>query len=165
MAVGRYTASDSLSGTIEVASVLAPNLANAAITLDAWSFSDGLKVFTSANSTDSPPSPMVSTDGTGRIVNWSFDFSGGAAVGVMGTFNNGPGDEIDQATDFVGENSLASNENVPGTWTLVPEPSSGALVALSLPLLAVAKARERLASAREARRLGGVRIPGGRHPQ
>jgi hypothetical protein len=141
MALGRYTTSDSLSGTIRVASALAPNLTNAAITLDAWSFGDGLKVFTPGNSTAEPP--RVSTDAAGRIVNWSFDFSGGGAVGVMGTFNNGPIDQIDQATDFVGENSLASNDSVPGSWALVPEPSTGALCVLPLSLLAVARARLR----------------------
>jgi hypothetical protein len=109
---GRYTTSNSLTGVIEVSSPFSPNLANAAITLDGWSFSDGLKTFTPANST--AESLRVSTDGAGQIVNWSFDFSGGAAVGVMGTFNNGPIDQIDQATDFVEGNSLASNDGVPG---------------------------------------------------
>jgi hypothetical protein len=141
MVLGRYSTSDSLSGTIEVASPLAANLANAAIILDAWSFADGLKVFTEGNST--AESAMVSTDGAGHIVNWSFDFSGGAAVGVMGTFNHGPGDQIDQATDFAGENSLASNDSVPGSWTLVPEPSTAALCAVPLALLALARARLR----------------------
>ena len=138
---GRYTPSDSLSGTIELPSALAANLSNAAIALSDWSFSDGLKVFDTTNSV--VDSPRVSTDADGRIVNWSIDFSGGAAVGVMGTFDNGPIDQIDQATDFIGENSLASNENVPGSWTLVPEPSTGALCALGLSLLAAAGARFR----------------------
>jgi len=44
-AVDRYTTSDSLSGTIEVSSPLAASLSNAAITLEAWSFADGSKVF------------------------------------------------------------------------------------------------------------------------
>jgi len=141
MTLGRYTTNDSLSGTIELPSALAPNLSNAAITLDAWTFADGLKVFDLGNST--VDSPRVSTDADGRIVNWSIDFSGGAAVGVMGTFDNGPADQIDQATDFIGVNSLASNTSVPGSWTLVPEPSTGALCALGLSLLAVARARLR----------------------
>jgi hypothetical protein len=140
-ALGRYTTSDSLSGTIKVASPFAANLSNAAITLESWTFSDGLKFFDPGNST--AESPRVSTDGAGQIVNWSIDFSGGAAVGIMGTFNNGPGDQIDQATDFVGENSLASNGSVPGSWTLVPEPSTGALCALGLSLFAVARSRRR----------------------
>ena len=45
----------------------------------------------------------------------------------MDTFNNGPIDQIDRATNFVDGNSLASNANVPGTWALVPELSTGAL--------------------------------------
>ncbi|HVN38200.1 MAG TPA: hypothetical protein VMW19_08530 [Myxococcota bacterium] len=141
MAVGRYTTSDSLSGTIELASALAANLTNAAITLEAWSFGDGLKIFDAGNST--VDSPRVSTDATGRIVNWSIDFSGGPAVGVMGTFDNGPIDQIDQATDFVGSNSLASNTSTPGSWALAPEPSTGALCAFGLSLLGVARARLR----------------------
>ena len=84
----------------------------------------------------------MSTDGAGRIVNWSFDFSN-VEVGVMGTFNNGPADQIDQVSDFTGGNSLASNGNVPGTWTLVPEPSSEAFGALSLTLLAGMGVRRR----------------------
>jgi len=137
---GRYTTSDSLAGTIQVASVLAPNLSNAAITLDAWTFSDGLKVFTQVNSV--ADSPRVSTDAAGRIVGWSIDFSDPGGE-VMGTFDNGPADEIDQATDFTGGNSLASNTNAPGSWTLVPEPLPGALAALSLTLLAASRARRR----------------------
>jgi hypothetical protein len=136
---GRYTTSDSLSGEIQVPSVLAANLSNAVVTLDGWSFSDGLKIFTDANST--AETPRVGTDGAGRIVNWSFDFSAGGAV--MGTFNNGPIDQIDQATDFANGNSLASNGNVPGVWALVPEPSSAALAALSLTVLAMARPRRR----------------------
>jgi hypothetical protein len=128
--LGRYTTSDSLSGVIEVTSAFASNLNNAVVTLDGWSFSDGLKTFTPANST--AELLRVTTDGSGQIVNWSFDFSGGAAVGVMGTFNNGPADQIDQATDFVEGNSLASNDGVPGSWMVVPEPSSGALLILGL---------------------------------
>ena len=131
---GRYSTSDSLAGTIEVPAVLAPNLVNAAITLAAWSFSDGLKLYTPANS--DVDSPRVSTDAAGQIVNWSIDFFN-PTVGIMGTFNNGPIDQIDQATDFTGGNSLADNMNAPGSWTLVPEPASGALAALSLALLAV----------------------------
>ena len=134
MVAGRYTTSDSVEGMIQVASVLAPNLANAVITLDSWSFSDGLKTFTPANSNPEPA--RVSTDAGGHIVNWTFDFSN-ASGEIIGTFNNGPGDEIDQATNFGDGNSLASNENVPGTWTLVPEPASGTLAALSLTLLAL----------------------------
>jgi len=141
MTAGRYTVSDSLSGTIQVSSALAPTLQDAVVTLDDWSFTDGLKVFTSENSI--VDSPRVSTDAAGEIVNWSFDFSGGAAVGVMGTFNNGPGDQIDQATDFLGANSLASNENAPGSWALVPEPSAAALGVVTLSLLAAATKRRR----------------------
>jgi len=131
---GRYTTEDSLSGTIGIPSVLAPNLANAMLTLSDWSFSDGLKVFTPANST--VDFPMVSTDAGGHIVGWSFDFSDGAGE-VMGTFDNGPGDQIDQATDFTGGNSLASNQNLPGSWSLVPEPAASVLAWLSLALLAI----------------------------
>lgn len=138
-ALGRYTTSDSLSGTIQLASPLAPNLNFAAITLEDWSFADGLKLFTPGNS--SAETPRVSTDGAGQIVGWSFDFSGGAAVGIMGSFNQGPIDQIDQATDFLEGNSLASNEGVPGSWALVPEPSTGALLAFSLSLLALTRAR------------------------
>lgn len=140
--VGLYTTSDSLSGTIEIPSALAPNRTNAEIALDAWSFSDGLKVFTPANS--SAGFPVVSTDGAGRIVHWSFDFSGAGGVGSMSTFNTGIINEVDQARDFVGANSRGSNRGIPGTWTLAPEPSSDALGALSVSLLVVARARHRL---------------------
>jgi len=119
--VGRYSTSDSLSGTVQLPLPLAPNLANAAITLDGWSFSDGLKVFTPANS--SIDSPRVSTDADGRIVNWSFDFSN-PTVGVMGSFDNGPFDQIDPATDFTGGNSLASNGNSRGAGRWFRSPRS-----------------------------------------
>jgi MYXO-CTERM domain-containing protein len=142
MVSGRYATSDSVSGTIQVPSVLPPNLANAAIALDTWAFSDGLKTLTQSN-TDPPLAPRVTTDGAGRIVNWSFDFS--AADGsIIGTFNNGPGDEIDQATDFSMENSLASNQDTPGVWMLVPEPPTRTQRTLSLlALAAIASTRRR----------------------
>lgn len=54
--------------------------------------------------------------------------------------HHGPIDQIDQATDFLDGYSLASNESVPGSWTLVPEPSTGALFAFSLSLLAMTRA-------------------------
>ena len=132
--VGRYTTSDSLSGTITLAAPLASNLSNSVVAPVDWSFSDGLKVFTPSNSTADPF--FFSTNSAAQIVSWSVDLSGGAAVGVMGTFDNGPIDQIDQATDFTGQNSLASNTGRPRKWTVVPEPSPGALFSLGLSLLA-----------------------------
>jgi len=137
---GRYTTSDSLSGTIHLSSPLAPDLSNAAISLTSWSFSDGLKTFTELDSQIEPP--FVSTDASGRIVAWSLDFSNGSGE-VMGTFNNGPADQIDQATDFSGGNSLASNMAAPGTWTALPEPSLGALAGLALAAVSLLGAAQR----------------------
>lgn len=126
---GRYTTSDSLSGTIAFQTVLAANLTNAPIILGGWSFSDQLKVLDNTNSVADAPS--VSTDAQGRIVAWSFDFYNLAGE-ALGTFNHGPDDQIDQATDFGAGNSLASNMNAPGTWMLVPEPGSSTLALLGL---------------------------------
>jgi hypothetical protein len=126
---GRYTTSDSLSGTVHLPSALAPDLSNAAISLTSWSFSDGLKTFTELDSHVEPA--FVSTDASGRIVAWSFDFSNDSGE-VIGTFSDGPADQIDQATDFSGGNSLASNMGAPGTWTAVPEPPLDALAGLAV---------------------------------
>jgi hypothetical protein len=137
---GRYTTADSISGTLQLPDVLGPNLSNAAITLLSWSFTDQLKLFTSANS--SLETPRVSTDGAGHIVAWSFDFSD-AAGQVIGTFDNGPGDRIDQATDFSDVNSLASNMDSPGSWTLLPETSSFAFASVALVVLTLMRQTSR----------------------
>jgi hypothetical protein len=136
---GRYQTTDSLSGSIHLSSPLAPNLSNASISLIGWSFSDGLKTFTELDS--HAETPYLSTDGGGRIVAWSFDFSNDSGE-VMGTFNNGPADQIDQATDFTGGNSLANNAT-PGTWALVGEPSTGALAGAALAVSLLTRIRAR----------------------
>jgi len=149
---GSYTTDDFLSGTIQLSSVLPPDSsvslgpATMPIALVAWSFSDGLKTLTPANS-NVFIGAMVVTDPSGGIVQWSFDFFDPQSINDMSTNDHGPGDQIDQATDLAGMSvSQASNQNAPGTWTLVPEPSSDALSALSLFVVGLLAGASRSAS-------------------
>jgi hypothetical protein len=82
-----------------------------------------------------------------------YRYTGNPYDSVVGgyTTDNGPIDQIDQATDFSDGNSLASNTNAPGSWTLVPEPSLRALGALALTLLAATQALRGVSDPRAAR--------------
>jgi len=139
-----YTTSDFVSGTIQLPSVLPANLSFTQIQVNAFSFSDGVQTLTSANSTLTPPgvppgnSPTVSTDGSGAITAWSFvvdQQSSGNGISTVNAFN-APGDEGALGVLPV-PTASGMNSNNPGVWTLVPEPSTGSLSALSLLMLGV----------------------------
>jgi hypothetical protein len=129
VASGPYTASDRVTGSFDVSSPLAPNLNNALITPDSFSFTDGIQL---ANETLIPHGRFfISTDATGDISDW-----------VIGWFLPDQG--------FIYTNNLYRdagqtpppnvfvdfNQFDPGTWTsqtitpeVVPEPESLLLAA------------------------------------
>jgi hypothetical protein len=127
-----YDGTMALEVELHFANPLAPNLAFAYVVPDvlAFGYFDGVKSF--------PVSPFdpddysnfflrVSTNAVGDIVGWNLD------VTLSGT-----GDRID-SDDFDRDRIVAGNGlvvaltfDVPGSWTLVPEPGTGLLIGLGL---------------------------------
>ena len=143
---GTYTTAMSVTGSFTVAAVLAPNLANQDITLSilSFSFSDGRQTFTD---TTALPEKLflVSTDAVGSITDWLI---------VLRTSTVFPFDEVTTHTVAVGvadtgfisvsivlPGDSGGNSNDPGTWTLVPEPSTVLLLVSGLAALAVRRRR------------------------
>ncbi|MGH9510709.1 MAG: hypothetical protein ACRD2U_01090 [Terriglobales bacterium] len=134
----------SLQGWFAVASPLAADLTNAAITPESFSFTDGGVTITNLTVNPDPAGPPVfdiSTGPDGDISSWLIGFNNatypqvyGAQYTAICTSSNGPqsclgpgftaGDSTDIGVSFVGGTpGMASVANNPGTWT-VPEPSS-----------------------------------------
>jgi hypothetical protein len=137
-----YAVGDFVSGTLQLSVSIPANAVNESIagntpiTLDAYSFSDGVGALTSVNSLDS--GLEVSTDGSGVITAWSFS-SANSAGHSIGTENEPILVEDHGSTDItVQEASVVNN---PGIWTVVPEPSTGLLVAAGTLSLVGAKRR------------------------
>jgi len=148
-----YTTSEFVSGTIELSSVLPPNLNQAPIQVNAFSFSDGVQTLTSAT-LGLPTDSLVSTDGSGTIVGfWEFVFGGSnPEAPIIQTLNAFPGmqgpvtqDEERLGNLAMGE-PIGANTNNPGVWTLVPEPCTMICVATGIVGLAVRRRRARGAS-------------------
>ena len=134
-----YSMGDFVSGTIQLSAVLPPDSgnvllgSNTPIALDGYSFSDGVGTLTFANSIVALA--QVSTNGSGAITVWSFEFSGTGHGIVTQNVPPGPGSIQDLGDTTV----RASIVNDPGTWTLVPEPSTLTLSAIGLSVLAAAR--------------------------
>jgi hypothetical protein len=157
-ATSPYTTSDFVSGTIELSSVLPPNLNQASIQVNAFSFSDGVQTLTSAT-LGSPTDSLVSTNGSGTIVGfWEFVFGGrNPEAPIIQTLDAFPGmqgpvtqDEGRLGNLAMGE-PIGANTNNTGVWTLVPEPSTMIGVATGIVGLAVRRCRARRHLARRAR--------------
>ena len=145
-----YTTSDFVSGTIQLSSILPPNLNQASIQVNAFRFSDGIQTLTSAN-LGLPTDSLVSTDGSGAVVGfWEFVFGGrNPEAPTIQTLNAFPGmqgpvtqDEGRLGNLAMGE-PIGANTNSPGVWTLVPEPSTALLLASGVVGLAVRRRRAR----------------------
>jgi len=141
-----YTMGDFVSGTIQLSAALPANetsldllAVNTPITLDGYSFSDGVGNLTFANAIAS--FAMLSTNGSGVITAWNFKYHG---IGHDMTTNNvGPGTGQDLGDILYAQASVFDN---PGTWTLVPEPSALLLVATGVVGIAVRRHPARGAS-------------------
>ena len=132
-----------VSGTIELLSVLPSNMSLGPITVNAYSFSDGVNTLTQTNS--SLVQSSVSTNGNGVITDWIVDMV--AVPSEISTNNHG----FPPGSPSVGDGGcvcsfppsdavFGQNSNDAGVWTLVPEPSTGLLSALSLLMFNLANA-------------------------
>ena len=145
-----YTTSDFVSGTIALSSILPPNLNQAPIQANAFSFSDGVQTLTSAN-LGLPTDSLVSTDGSGAIAGfWEFVFGGrNPEAPIIQTLNalQGMQGPVTQDEGRLGNLAMGApigaNTNSPGVWTLVPEPSTALLLASGVVGLAVRRRRAR----------------------
>ena len=150
-----YTTADRITGFIELADPLAPNLGSlTTLTPLTFSFSDGVNTITDVASSSSF---QVTTDAAGNIVNWrvAINFlaptSGNWPWKTIGVFNSSSG-VFDLGRDTLCGNGsttngcdkfgdpyyeqTGSNGNSPGTWRLqtasVPEPTSTLLLGTAL---------------------------------
>jgi hypothetical protein len=147
-ATSPYTTGNFISGTIDLSSVLPPNLNEAPIQLTAFSFGDGVQTLTSA-SLPVPTDSLVITDASGAITGfWRFVFGGGNPdAPVIQTLNSVPGMQGSMTQDegrlgnVAMGTAIGSNTNDPGIWMLVPEPSTMIFVAAGVVALAVRRQR------------------------
>ena len=153
-ASGPYTTAMSVSGSITLASPLAPNLVGADLlaSLTAWSFTNGVQTYSSA----APPlfqQVLVSTDANGAIADWSVGFNiSGSQEAVISCGSLGPAPAL--GTCFTSGSMIPgydfggfafgsqASAAVAGSWAMVPEPSTALLVGIGLTGLA-AKGRRR----------------------
>ena len=147
-----YTTAMSVSGSITLASPLAPNLVGHDLlaSLASWSFSNGVQTYSSAVPPDDRQ-VIVSTDANGAIVDWSVWF-GDPWVQSCGTrmdtstlglcTDHGTSVLYDTACTPSTGNCYGASSTNRGSWAVIPEPSTGLLVALGLTCLA-AKGRRR----------------------
>jgi hypothetical protein len=146
---GVYTTSMHVSGWFEVASPIAGNASNLIITPTSYSFFDGRNTYTNANSVLDPSSSpfQVSTDGTGKIINWYIGVSR-SGTGNLITWNNSPLAHEGNVSLVYDHGSVqpvltSSNRdtgdvnNNPGVWTsnTTPTPIPGALLLFGSGLL------------------------------
>lgn len=149
---GTDTTSMSITGEFTLDAPLAPDLALTDIrdSVTGYTFSDGRNILTDTTSTIG--SFRVATDGSGTISAWHIsvlrDFPAAPAVGdqrwVVETTSitflpqdRGSILECVDASDCLASPSLDAglvNES-PGTWTVVPEPSTGGLLGTGLLVL------------------------------
>lgn len=142
---GAYTTSNSVQGSFTVASELPANLNGVVVTPDVlgFSFTDGRQTFT-----DSTPLALeviqVSTDAQGAIVAWQI---------LLKTATSGPRNEIrtvhfgsetrDRGEQFltVGVADSGTSLLAPGSWSVVPEPSTALLLGLGLAMASARRSR------------------------
>jgi|SRR5215469_5981002 len=146
-----WTTSDFVSGSFTLPNALPANLSDKQITTAALNFTDGVNTYSYPALSGVPFN--VSTDASGGITNWFIQFNVVLAPGVplmsLGTCHalcgtSSDGDSVDTLLGVQVGFASASNNN-PGTWSIVPEPSTLALSSLPLLIFGAAVRRRRAA--------------------
>lgn len=148
-----YTTSMSVTGIFSVAVPLAANMALTDVTADvvSYTFDDGVNSHTESNSIVLGAF-NIATDGAGNISEWQITTTTGPPLPTTG----GPGDQrqLIQTANVAGLvldrgilqectggslgtcgavfSDVGQVTNQPGSWAIVPEPSSASLLALGL---------------------------------
>ena len=138
-----YATTDFVSGTLTLATPLAPNLPLSDVTgIDSLSLSDGVQTLSFAMS---PPleSIKVSTDASGKITGW-YVFLGLSATHYISTQDT---PIITADAGSLSSTQQADNDMTPGVWTssasTTPEPASLALFAAGLLAVMLVAPRKR----------------------
>lgn len=132
-----YTTSMNILATIELASLLSPNLTDERVTPTSYSIFDGIKTIDQSNADLTKFS--FSTDSNGDIIDWAVTVQDTQVIGDPGgnifTSLLAPGASIDGAniyecfdescSSFTGAGSAVSH--VPGTWTVTAVPIPAAV--------------------------------------
>jgi hypothetical protein len=166
-----YTTADSITGSVQLAAPLAPNLSFAEVRPMSFSFSDGVNTLTNADATGT--SFYFSTNGSGEIVEWLIEVTVWAAVQGGGTlasietfkyFDSGTPVAAEVVLDVLcgpGSNpnscelsgdpfyrQVARTQSSPGAWTsAVPLPAALPLFLTALAGLGAAvRTRRRVAA-------------------
>jgi len=136
-----YDTSMSVTGTVELAAALAPNLSLTAVTPTSWSFSDGVNTTTNATATLNFNQFNFATDSAGNITEWLiqfFSFDPNALSGDLRQntllFQNTTSirDQVlmeiclgDNSTECIASSiSQAGVLDQPGSWGVVPIPGA-----------------------------------------
>jgi hypothetical protein len=140
-AISPYTTSDSVSGSMTLATALAPNLSNSDISPTAFSFSDGEQTINQSNVYEPYPDAdyysyiSISTDSSGNITAFSDihlvnDSSTSSYIALY------DGDYVQTS------NSTYAFNDVAGTWSVAPEPASLGLLSVAAGALLLRRRRK-----------------------
>jgi hypothetical protein len=142
-----YSTADKITATLVLTDVLGPDLAFAGIgaLIVQWDFTAGAGVHHSFDGSTSQCSNgrgfSAGTDSSGVITDWNFIFADDGCGQRLSTKNGAGGTPIDQVSDEPVTMILGNVSGNPGSWTLVPEPSTLSLTALGLLGLAATRRR------------------------
>ena len=128
-----FDTSMSISGHFEMTKPLDANLNMASIDPTSYNFTNGVATFTETTSTIGSTGILVSTDGTGRIIDWSFImYEGNPDALVKGdtlySISTAPYSDITRFSEFLGTTidgyklfgirAEARSTIIPGTWKI-----------------------------------------------
>jgi hypothetical protein len=127
MASSPNTTNDFISGSFDLATPLGSNFPPITISPLSFSFSDGVRTYTST--TSEVVFFVIQTDASGIPSGWLISASSLLFPTLFST-SNAPGSPIGLPADFVTDvptvTIIASNHDTPGTWSVVPGPIAGA---------------------------------------
>lgn len=134
-----YTTNNFISLTMDLPSAVPPSSSDFVLNSLTYTFSDGVQTLTQSNSMFGG---LVSTDQNGAITSW--DVAATAALDAQNTVSNAIATENDANgvqdggainLNIPQDSNMGANAGNPGTWTLVPEPSTLTLFAVGLSAL------------------------------